>query len=96
MCTEVSNWQPVTQNLGVGLSLDIFRIYDFLKKIPTFFGKSFGMLYLSSAPLILQVMKIREIENPGKLKFYIDGNSKTYRFANEVPAKMAVIFSSRN
>ena len=27
--TEVSNWQAVTQNLGVGLLSDILRISDF-------------------------------------------------------------------
>ena len=31
--TEVSNWQAVTQNLRVGLLLDIFRISDFFWKL---------------------------------------------------------------
>ena len=31
--TEVSNWQAVTQNLGVGLLSDIFRFSDFLWKL---------------------------------------------------------------
>ena len=31
--TEVSKWQAVTQNLGVGLSSDIFSISDFFWKL---------------------------------------------------------------
>ena len=30
---EISNWQAVTQNLGVGLLSDIFRISDFFWKL---------------------------------------------------------------
>ena len=30
---EVWNWQAVTQNLGVGLLSDIFRIFDFFWKL---------------------------------------------------------------
>ena len=31
--TEVWNWQAVTHNLGLGLLLDIFRIFDFFWKL---------------------------------------------------------------
>ena len=55
--SEVSNWQAVTQNLGVGLLSDIFRISDFFWKLGVGLWLSMG-LYSAHYSICL-VLKVK-------------------------------------